>query len=727
MATNRYQAPETPEAPALRPGGIPDSTFVTPAQDPLLRISSALGELKPALAQFGAAYYATTQKRQEEENTKNALLKSTPELREGLKSIGPAPVGSLPPTSSGAIESKLYGQRVAQDLQNDIVVRAQSGQIDWATTDVQKLVFDEMQKKLQGEFPDNHFAQSGFAGSMNGFAAKLQDLRDKHVVQEDQQLRQDNTFAGIAQAHTQASLDGKSPEEKAQAVFSAVNALAGPNGSQKVDFPVANKYVLDFARRLVSEGKVEDAIAILTAERTRSDGTKLPPLLQTAAHGAEVASILHSALVERRKQANLAAVQAITSNDAGMIAGENGRLATVGDIVLKKEDGTPHVISAAERQKAAVREYTQNVSPAIAAANHESPPQTFDRELSNLANAGAEHPQWKAILESAPKAASLNELTNPQKRDALLASAALYDQLREKNSGYLKQLVETPTRDFFEAYRVARRLPGKSMEEALDDARRASVDISPDREDILKGHYRTIEQQVSTADPRTWWQWLKPGFLGGEPAPVNAGHIQGEIIKTARLFARLGLSPDHAVKEAQTAIRETSQIVNGWVIPKFDVKTPGDFPEVARQYFDTFVSQYGKLNGGVGRSDVGVSYDGGGVFTLVDPNGLPLRDDKGVRHFTLKDLYAEHAARDDVIRQQALDTANAINTAKAAPKEAVRLSHEKGARADIDTALSEIGRIPARLKEFMDGLGVSGPTAQSMNTRRQQQRQQGAY
>jgi hypothetical protein len=98
-----------------------------------------------------------------------------------------------------------------------------------------------------------------------------------------------------------------------------------------------------------------------------------------------------------------------------MILNESGKLATVSDITYTKEDGTPVTITAEQRKKKAVSDYIETLSPAYAQAKHESPTQTFNRELSNVANAGVDHPVWKSTLEAAPQGASLNELTNPQK------------------------------------------------------------------------------------------------------------------------------------------------------------------------------------------------------------------------------------------------------------------------------------------------------------------------
>jgi hypothetical protein len=278
--------------------------------------------------------------------------------------------------------------------------------------------------------------------------------------------------------------------------------------------------------------------------------------------------------------------------------------------------------------------------------------QTFNRELSNLSFAGADHPIWKAKLDAAPQAASINDLTNPQKRDDFLSSANLYDQLREKNPLYLKNLADQKTIKFFEAYRVAKNLPGKTMEEAADLARRASIDISPDQEDTLKGHYRDIENQVSSAAPTSgFWQ----SIFG--TTPTNAGYVQQQVIDNAKLFARLGLAPRAAIEQAQKAVKETSINVNGWIVPKLGAQVPSEFPSAVTSYMDDFMKKNGKLNDGISRSDVGVAYDGAGVFTLVGPNGIALRSPGGIAHFTMKDLAKMRENKDDAIRVDLLSAA----------------------------------------------------------------------
>lgn len=336
----------------------------------------------------------------------------------------------------------------------------------------------------------------------------------------------------------------------------------------------------------------------------------------------------------------------ITSADTNMLATGSGKLATVGDVTYQDPDSPtapPKVIKSSERQTAAVRQFSEVVSPAIAKANNETPEQTFNRELNVYANGGAENPKWKALLEAAPLAASANELTDPKKRDQLLAAAQLYDQLREKNPLYLQQLVSSKTQDFFDTYRVAKGMPSPSgqgsatMEEAIGLASRATA-TGKDADDILKGHYRTIEQKVLNADPSSFLSRWLPQFMGGDANPVNTGYLQQQITEKAKLFARLGLPPDEAITQATEAVKGSTTKVNGWIVPKLGTNVPADFPQKAAEYLKAFAEQNGKLNDGVSANDVGLVYDGAGTFTIVGRNGVGLRTPAGIARFTLRDL-----------------------------------------------------------------------------------------
>lgn len=669
MAQGRVQVNDIPDSVPLQPGALPGSTYVQPAEDPLLRISQALGPMNNALASFGASYMLDKRKRDVEDVQATLPLMSNAEVRDAYKA-GKLPGMDSPTSLADVASRKLAGGRAGLETQEAIKAELAQGHFDWEKDDINKFVFDRM-KAVAGDFSGDKYALAGFNEAMGGFAQKLAEVRTQKATELDQAKRVDNTFQAISLAVDKSVADGKSPDDTFAAARNALISTAGPKGSQGIPFAEADKFMLQKAAQMVADGKnLDHAVALLSSERTGADGETLPALKDTAAHQEQVRAILRAATTERRKQANLAAVQAITASDANMLASESGKLATVGDITIQKDDGhggfVPHVIPAAERQKQAVRSYVQEISPTIAQAKHESPTQTFNRELSNLSFAGADHPTWKAKLDAAPLAASLNELTNPAKRDDLLASANLYDQLREKNPLYLKGLVEPKTLKFFEAYRLAKQLPGKTMEEAADLARRAAIDISPDQEDTLKGHYRTIEQSVSGADPRSWYQFLAPSFLGGEASPVNTGYVQTQIIDFAKLYARLGLAPDKAIEQAKNAVRDTTTTANGWVIPKLGTQLPSGFPKAVGDYMDDFVKKNGSLNEGVGRGDIGAAYDGAGTFTLVGPNGVALRTPQGVAHFTMKDLTTLAENNDAKLRDDIQSAAQKRKDAEAA-------------------------------------------------------------
>lgn len=674
----RVQVQDQVETPILKPAGVPDSTYVRPPENALSRISQSLGELRPALQSFGEAYIAKQQKTEGEANRSQALIKSPTEWAERVKSIGPKPLGSLPETSAEAIESKLHGQQQAQELALSIQEKAAKGEIDWKTTDVNQLISSAMQEKSK-EFAHNGYALSGFTQALEGFPAKLVQQRFKQVTEEDTAQRQDATYAALATTYKQAAIDGKPSQERADAVFQALNATSGPNGSLKVDFATANKYALDLARNIAHE-RPDDAVAILEHPRGKTaDGVELPPLRDTAQHRGEIDGIMNTALAARRKQADLAAKQAIVQHDAGTMVDEGSKLATLQDLTIRKADGTTETITAKSRQTEAVREYVQNTSPRIARERHETPAQTFNREFSNFANAGLDHPQWKAILDAAPKAASLNELTTPAKRDDLLRAANLYDQLREKNPQYLKGLTDSGTRDFFETFRVAKTLPHvKSMEEAADLARRATIDITGDQENLLKDQYKEIANKVSSATPSS-------GFFDWTSA-ANGGTVQQGIIDRAKLFVRLGIKSDAAVEEAVKSYKETNVKVNGWVMPAIK-GLPADFPDRASKYMQDFIKQHGSLNEGISASDVGMAYDGAGTFTLVRRNGGGLLKDGAVAHFTLKDLYEHAATQDDKIKQDLLDAGTKKQESRASAKQA-RDARLQGIRQQFEDATS---------------------------------------
>lgn len=651
---DRAQAPQLDEVTPLRPTPVPDSTFVRPptpehALQPgndLLRISSAMGELSPALTRFGQAFIQGREQDSLEAMQAEEAQKTTEQKMAEYKKTGdPGILSSIGFDPVDAARRKLTGQSAGIQAQQDILTELGSGAVDWKSFDPEKHVL-ERTRQYQDQFSGDRYALSGFNTQMAGFASKLADHKVKQVEVQDTQERQDNTFAALANAASAAKVNGKSPEERADAVFQTILHVAGPGGSQRVEFADANKFTVQLAHSLVDTDR-DTAVALLTRPRPTADGKELPPLINTAQHQGEVRAILSAATAGKRKEALAEALNGVTTADAAMLATESGKLSLVRPVEYGDGEGRK-TLSASKRQSDAVAQYVDKVSPQIAKERRETLDQTFNRELSNMAHAGVDHPVWKEALTAAPKAVSVNELTDPNKLKQAIQAADLYDQLREKNPLYLNGLVDKPTRDFYESYRVAKTLPGKTIEEALDLARRAA--INSDDAEGLKGHYRAIESSVMTADPYTFAQRV----FGYARPTVNTGYVQGLVTDRAKLFARLGLPPAQAIDKAAETVRATTVNVNGWVVPYLGRVMPADFPKTVSAYMDDFVKRYGDLNNGVSKSEIGVSHDGAGVFTLHDARGVALRTPGGLARFSLRDLHAFGDAKDAELRADLL-------------------------------------------------------------------------
>jgi hypothetical protein len=206
----------------------------------------------------------------------------------------------------------------------------------------------------------------------------------------------------------------------------------------------------------------------------------------------------------------------------------------------------------------------------------------------------------------------------PAEARRLLASANLYDQLREKNPLYLKNLVDSKTIQFFEAYRVAKQLPGKTMEEAADLARRASIDISPDQEDTLKGHYR---DHRAASEERRSPRWLKASgtHLRRRGAPVNAGYVQQQVIDNAKLFARLGLGPRDASSRRRRPSRKLRQMATAiGRSPSSALNCPATSRRRRRLRRGLRRRRTASSTTASARVTSASSYDGAGTFTLVN-------------------------------------------------------------------------------------------------------------
>jgi hypothetical protein len=658
----RVQAPDGPEVPGLRPGAIPGSTYARPEIDngessSLLRMSQTLGELSPSLARFGQAYMVDRDRRQAEE-VKALPLRSDKEVLDHYRA-NLRPGIDAPETVTNLAWRTEAGARAALQFQNAVSDEINKSPPDWEKVDIDAW----LQERLKGyaePFKGDRHAEAGFATSMSGFRQKLIELRAKNATGAFLERGNDVAYEAVALTIDKMTADGKTPAEIHDAVRSQYRSIAGPGGTVPHLRPGdMDKFLLQKVKTMVTEGKNLDvALNLLAQDRTDEEGRHIPALKNTAAHAGAVESIVHTAVKAQQKQVLLQARQAITDNDSRLLATGEVPLSSLSDIVIPRgnEDGSELVITADQRRTAAVRRFNdQGLSAREAKDSRESPLQTFNRELDRYALAGVDHPKWKAELEAGPKAASANELTDPKKLQTFLNRADLYDQLREKNKLYLNSITDPKTQLFYEGYRVAKSLPNVSKEQAADLARQ-QLD-NPKQDDILKanGTYSKIAQQVSSADPTTWMGRL----FGAERGLVNGGMVQAQVTERAEFFARLGLPPDRAVEEAQKAVKETSVNVNGWIIPK-SIKLPGDGPATLASYMEDFAKKYGgTINPGIDKSTIGV-VEKAGVFTLVGPNGVSLRDPvNGVARFTLKDLTAFQERKDSEQRSKTLEQAEA--------------------------------------------------------------------
>lgn len=167
------------------------------------------------------------------------------------------------------------------------------------------------------------------------------------------------------------------------------------------------------------------------------------------------------------------------------------------------------------------------------------------------------------------------------------------------------------------------------------------MSASPEMREALKAKYWEIDQYASKADPTG----ILPRVFGGDPAAVNSGTLRALVIERARAFANRGLPADKALEEAAKSVKETTVNVNGWVLHRNAGALPASFETDVMPYLKSFLGEHGPRNPGVTASTVGIIARGGGVFSLVNHQGIDLLTDRGLARFTLQDLQRFTEAR----------------------------------------------------------------------------------
>lgn len=355
-----------------------------------------------------------------------------------------------------------------------------------------------------------------------------------------------------------------------------------------------------------------------------------------------------SALEEKQRNRQLADAQhQAVINDASSLSGQ-GSLWAVRDTKVTDEHGNEKTLTADKVRGEVVDNFLRR-SKMVAAQRHETPAQSFDREVGWFGNNGEENPQWSSLLKRGYVQGNASNLSGTKLPQSLEAASELYNQLYAKNPQLLAKHVDDAGMNFYEAMRFGTQVAGFDKRTAAINA----MEINKDPTKYDSPSWKQKFDDVSAAVKKT----VQGTFLNG--APDNAGEIAPQIELAAKFFAKLGAPPTVAVEEAKKRIAANYVDVNNYLVHTGDRAVPATFPDIAKRYIEDYAKKYGEKEG-VTASDLTVQSTGNAAgewrIVLKKSPGMIVNHPDGI--FNLPKLHEFEQNRLEEERAKAVERAN---------------------------------------------------------------------
>jgi len=622
----------------------PVDTYARPERpqesNSLLQLAQTLGDINPALQRF-----AEVMQPQPKDSYAAALAyRQTHSHEEIMRDIK---VGN-PPAPFKTLEGmRALGEDVAyQDAQK--FIERYNTDFDKDNGDPDAL-WREVAGDTYKQFGNDRAFMEVYTKAAEEARRKVMAANNDYKAEQAQGRINDAVY-GSMEGRVQNMIDeGKSGDQIAASLFSDL-----PKNKQFLQIPLKDqqKYILQIADRYATRGQFDIARGILQFER--KDGAYKGSLLTDRELGDKANDLMARIDTEQQK-AQLAASSAQEEEgvyDSALKLAQQGGVNAIEDVQIHDKTGDLKTISADSIRKEVSRRMLDEVKSQAdyAAITPEEKAALANKlEKEKFIGNGLEHPVWFQTMKNAAGQMSLNALSGkipPTGKDAY----KLYKELYAESPQYLSKYLDSKSVDFFEAARVLEESgKAETPDDALLAAGRATSDVNQQPE-ALKLQYQDIDNAVSSAANDGWFWDTDFG---------NKGYAKAEIVRSAKIFARVGMDTKDAIAEAEKTFKKTHITVAGtWL--QNDKRLPTDFADLAQQYLNEFADKHGKELG-VEADDLTIDRLGNGTgawIVLLKGDRQPPHVPNADRMITLSTLDAIRKRNRDKVMDQTIKDQN---------------------------------------------------------------------
>lgn len=600
-----------PDAAQLRPSiaqpvASPVDTYVRPevdgTNDDMSRLAAALADFNPSLKAFAKARQGTP----EDARAKalKALQTADPvTLKEQVKS------GAIPELQT--LEGlKVFGEHQAYRDAAELT-RLYNEEFDKEGGNVDAL-FQQIVDKTYAEYGQDPAFLDTYAPVMQKTWENLRGVHADAQTEAEMTRRKDTVFSTWYNRVDFQMADGKTPAEIATGLFDDI-----PNNRDflRLHPKEQQQMLLTLADQQATKGNFDVAKAIIEMERV--DGGYRGSLLSDR-DTSESAVRLMERIVGDEQRAFLQdqSVEAEAQLDAQILDQVNrGVILSTTDATIPGPDGKPKTITPQEQQKRAASLIVTQVQEEVTRRNMTSE-QAKAFEKQAFVGSGLEHPQWFTAMNGSYTQMSMNSATSTSVPPEALESFKTYRELSADSPLYLAKHLTPKAGDFYETASVLLETGVVKDEAAALQQAQAITSTIDSNDPLLQQRYEAIDaaiEEVVDGSGR-WGLW---GIRSGIPNAVNVAEVRTDLVRTAKIFARAGLSNDEAMTRATELYKKSHVNVAGWYIPA-DKRMPPDFAPLVDQSLQSFTDKYGAEEGfDVGDLTIRPAGKGSGAYYIV--------------------------------------------------------------------------------------------------------------
>ena len=340
---------------------------------------------------------------------------------------------------------------------------------------------------------------------------------------------------------------------------------------------------------------------------------------------------------------------------ADLAAAEAGLAPFLEDGVVLDEKGEPKIISSEKRKEALADNLVERFRQRVE-TNQITPEQAFEAEVKVFTANNLTHPQWKSVLGAGGVSAATFAISGGEVPPALKEGAELYMRLHAQNPRLLQQHIpDAATRDYYEAYRIAKQYGRMNDSQAYQQASTLTNDPDKYESVYMRQRYDDIDKAVKDLRSNGFVRFFGLGTASAD----NAGYVGNEISRVAQFYARNGLGATEAIEEAKKRFQETHHQINGWWIYTADRDVPPDFEKLVGSAIADYVTEFGE-DEGLDADDLSIrpATNGTGAWQIINRHtGAPVENSER-RYITNRSLIEAERDRIEKRRQEVIEETN---------------------------------------------------------------------